>query len=127
MFQLFINQYHPLCCPLYYFLKSQENINSSVEVEATSNDPPADAANQDDGLYSRVELLRPQKSRTEECSAVSHEEVQYSTIQHHHVQQVEKTGGEDDVQYASVSFSCTTPDYRSTAPEDPSVIYSGVK
>ncbi|XP_049325944.1 B-cell receptor CD22-like [Astyanax mexicanus] len=90
----------------------QENINSSVEVEATSNDPPADAANQDDGLYARVELLRPQKSRTEECSAVSHEEVQYSTIQHHHVQEAKKTGEEYDVQYASVSFSCTTPDYR---------------
>ncbi|XP_049325448.1 B-cell receptor CD22-like [Astyanax mexicanus] len=103
----------------------QKNIYSSVAVDDTTNDPPPDAANQDDGFYARVQLPRPKKPTTKERSAVSYEEVQYSTIQPHG-QEVKKTG-EDDVQYASVSFSRTVPSNWSAAAVDPSVIYSRVK
>ncbi|KAG9262703.1 B-cell receptor CD22-like isoform X1 [Astyanax mexicanus] len=83
------------------------------------------AANQDDGLYATVEPPRPMNPRTEKRSAVSHEEVQYGNIQHCHRQDIKMTE-EDDVQYASVNFSRTSQDHRN-APEDSSVIYSGVK
>ncbi|XP_026787655.3 B-cell receptor CD22 isoform X1 [Pangasianodon hypophthalmus] len=110
---------------------SQENIYSSENLSAATNNPrpDPDLFSQDDVQYASIQHQsdprRAESSPLQTADSGAAEEVQYATVQHQHDRGVEKTLKDDD-QYANVRFNRTGAAYRSAAPafEDLSVIYS---
>ncbi|XP_053085835.1 B-cell receptor CD22-like isoform X2 [Pangasianodon hypophthalmus] len=91
---------------------SQENIYSSENLSAATNNPAPDPdlVSQDDVQYASIQHQsdprRAESSPLQTAGSGAAEEVQYATVQHRHDKVVEKTQKDDD-QYANVRFNRT--------------------